>query len=146
MKSIFSVEIKNVQELGFLTQRLLQIIPRGSIILLSGNLAAGKTTLVSYFCAHLNIHLVQSPTYAIHQRYLYQTTVVDHFDLYRLESEDELQASGFYDLLAEPADYKFIEWPERVSADVFPLGAGVFKVTMQLQNDGVRRVELLERD
>lgn len=145
MKSIFSVEIKDVRELAALTQRLLQIIPKDSIILLSGDLAAGKTTLVSYFCQHLNLQMVQSPTYAIHQRYSNQSIVVDHFDLYRLEGEDELQASGFYDLLAEPADYNFIEWPERIGFEVFPLDAMVFRVSMVRQEDGIRRVELLGR-
>ena len=109
----------------------------GSIILLSGDLGAGKTTFVSVFCGLHNISLVQSPTYALHNRYSGEV-IVDHFDLYRLQTNDEIEGAGFFDLLNEKSDFCFIEWPERISKSDLPANRQIFEIQFKLNSDGTR--------
>ncbi|MEK6626995.1 MAG: tRNA (adenosine(37)-N6)-threonylcarbamoyltransferase complex ATPase subunit type 1 TsaE [Bdellovibrionota bacterium] len=142
MKQVYSENIKSVNELPVLVEKLSKLIAPGSIVLLSGDLAAGKTTFVAYFCKYFKITSVQSPTYALHQRYTNNNIVIDHFDLYRLETEDEVESSGFYDLLNTPADYKFIEWPERVNLSDFPLGKSLYKIVIKVLDGDIRQLEL----
>lgn len=106
-------------------------MPPPALLLLSGPLAAGKTTFAGCFCRIQGLPFTQSPTYAIHQRYENAAVRVDHFDLYRLENEDELQAAGVYDLLAEPADYQLIEWPERLHSEDLPLGREIYRLELR---------------
>lgn len=129
-------------ELPLVIKEMRDLIAPNSIILLSGDLASGKTTWVSQFCREMGLEYVQSPTYAIHQRYQNREISIDHFDLYRLETEDELQAAGLYDLLDEPADYKMIEWPERINLHDLPLNKPVYALRLEKTSDGERRVVL----
>ncbi|MBY0553502.1 tRNA (adenosine(37)-N6)-threonylcarbamoyltransferase complex ATPase subunit type 1 TsaE [bacterium] len=143
MKVVFAAEMKSENELRDKISLVAEVIQKNSIILLSGNLSAGKTTFVNHFCNHLKLNMVQSPTYAIHQRYSNASTVVDHFDLYRLEDEDQIQSSGFYDLLNTPADYKFIEWPERINTADLPMEIPIFKINFEKTSENSRKIEIL---
>lgn len=127
-------------DLHLIVKQMSEIIPRGSIVLLSGDLAAGKTTWIAEFCRAQGLEYIQSPTYAIHQRYANANVCVDHFDLYRLQSEDELQAAGFYDLLNEAADFKMIEWPERMDLRDLPMNKPAYALKLQSLSSGERRI------
>lgn len=143
MKLILSKTLKKISDLTELSAEVGDVIPKGSIIFLKGDLGSGKTTFVSQFCLLHNISIVQSPTYAIHNRYTSQAGIsVDHFDLYRLETEDELQSSGYYDLLHAQADYKFIEWPERAGVIATTPGQNLFQMTFKIDTDNYRQVTL----
>lgn len=135
---------RNFQEkdLQALAKEIRATILPQSLILLSGDLAAGKTTLVSYFCGEWGLKFVQSPTYAIHQRYENDLVKIDHFDLYRLETEDQLQSSGFYDLVNEGADYKLIEWPERIKIEDLPMNQPVYRIDLQRIGESERKIVL----
>lgn len=145
MTLIFSTQIETEHELVILTEKILTLTPKGSILLLSGGLSAGKTTMVSNFCRIFGLELVQSPTYSIHHRYSNAKVVIDHFDLYRLESEDDLQSAGFFDLLNAPADYKFVEWPDRVRLRDYPLDASVFKIEIKVMPSGARQIDIYRK-
>lgn len=142
MSLVFSTQINTEQELIILTERICDLISKNSVVLLSGSLSSGKTTLVSHFCKLFGIDNVQSPTFAIHQRYSNKNTVIDHFDLYRLESDEDVQASGFYDLLSMPADYKFIEWPERIKERDIQVGQPVYKIVINIVDLSSRQVDV----
>lgn len=142
MTLILSTQTNTEQELINLTEKILSLISRNSIVLLSGSLSAGKTTLVSHFCGLFGIQVIQSPTYAIHHRYSNNKIAIDHFDLYRLESEEDVQSSGFYDLLNVPADYKFIEWPDRVELQDFSIGSSLYKISITVIGESSRQIDL----
>jgi len=110
----FKKLVKDEQETSELVKSLLPYLKKDSILLLSGDLGAGKTTSVRYLCEHLGIKHVQSPTYAIHQRHVGKNMIVDHVDLYRLQSEEELVSTGFWDLLQATDSLMIIEWYERI--------------------------------
>ena len=97
-------------------------LPKGSLLLLSGELGAGKTALVQGLAAGLGIHEpVTSPTFALAQHYCRRgergDPVLIHLDLYRLEladAADELFAQE-EELAAESGALLAVEWPQRLS-------------------------------
>lgn len=106
--------VQTEQETSDFMKSIIPFLQNNSILLLSGDLGAGKTTSVRYLCEHYGLHHVQSPTYAIHQRYSTPSKVIDHFDLYRLQSDEELVSTGFWDLLQNQNSIMIIEWFERI--------------------------------
>ncbi len=88
-------------------------VQKGLVLCLRGELGAGKTCFVQGLAAALGIRgPVVSPTYNLMNIYEGRWTIY-HFDLYRLESEAELEEIGFYEY-AEQADcVVLIEWPDR---------------------------------
>ena len=86
------------------------------VVAISGELGAGKTTLVQAICRGYGVaEDVTSPTFALVHRYAAPKSPVYHLDLYRLERPDELTNIGWDDILSEDA-LVLIEWPERAGA------------------------------
>lgn len=84
----------------------------GDVILLSGDLGAGKTMLAQGIGAGLGVHeVVNSPTFTILKEYAGRLPLY-HFDLYRIESPDELYALGFDEYFAGDG-VCVVEWAER---------------------------------
>lgn len=101
------------------TQQIL-LFERPCLVLLDGNLGAGKTQLVRWFCAALGSQETASPTFAIHHEYTTASGPVGHVDLYRVKSDADLEGSGFWDLLNDPNGLLFIEWADRLPTEVWP--------------------------
>ena len=100
-----------------LGRRLGQALQSGDFVGLSGDLGAGKTTLVRSIAAGAGVSSddVSSPTFALIHTYAGTRLPVHHADLYRLSSRDELFATGYFDLLdAEGA--LLVEWIDRIPA------------------------------
>ena len=113
----FLETLETTRALGRLLAREL---PTGAILLLSGPLGAGKTSLVQGLAEGLGItEPITSPTFALAQHYPQGAPQLVHLDLYRLEqpaSADELflqeeEASATGALMA-------VEWPERLGLDL----------------------------
>lgn len=94
-------------------ETLLPMIEPGQVIYFEGNLGAGKTTIIRALLKLLgHTGPVNSPTYTLIESYQLPICNVHHFDLYRLESSDELEAIGARDLL-DGKSICLIEWPYR---------------------------------
>lgn len=91
---------------------------RATVVALSGNLGAGKTTFTQHVCRYFNVtEYVTSPTFVIQKVYpLYKKKFnkLVHIDAYRLTKKEELLAIGWDDLVKEKGTIVFIEWPENV--------------------------------
>ena len=99
-------------------ERLARLLRPGDVITLSGDLGAGKTTLVRGLLHALGHEgEVPSPSFAIVQPYEDLEPAVWHADLYRVESASELVEIGL-DSLAEAV--LIVEWPERAGQDAWP--------------------------
>jgi tRNA threonylcarbamoyladenosine biosynthesis protein TsaE len=89
---------------------------------LSGELGAGKTTLVRAIAAGLGVRQsVTSPTFALVHRYDGAGCTVYHVDGYRLRRPGEAADLGFDDMARERDAAILVEWPERFGADLPPL-------------------------
>lgn len=87
-------------------------LPRNSVILLSGDLGAGKTCFARGFVNELIPgSVVTSPTFTLVNEYRSNGYNVSHLDLYRLKSGSEAAELGIEDIV-EASDYTLIEWPE----------------------------------
>lgn len=105
-----------MQQLG---ERLGRLLERGDVVLLHGDLGAGKTTLVQGLARAFAIDVpIQSPTFGIVSEHDGVGTdggrfMLHHLDLYRLEDVDELESIGFDEYLDPAEGVTAIEWPER---------------------------------
>ena len=106
---------EETENLGIsLAKRLLP----GDVLLLFGDLAAGKTTLTRGIAKGLGVvDDVSSPTFTIMQQYVAGPggLAMNHFDAYRLRNEDDWYMEGFDELLYTDA-LSVIEWPANVLA------------------------------
>jgi len=84
-------------------------ISEGDIIVLNGNLGAGKTFFIKYTLEHFKIENVTSPTFAIVNEY-YGLKKFYHFDFYRINNAQELFDIGFNDYIKDDNAVTFIEW------------------------------------
>lgn len=94
---------------GFLAKQLRP----GDVVLLDGDLGAGKTTLVRLVCTHLGYADATSPTFILVQKYPTRPLVV-HLDLYRLQSEADIAFLDLGSLLDDEMSIVFIEWSEKL--------------------------------
>ena len=102
-----------------LAETLAQMNLSGSVWL-SGDLGAGKTTLVRYWLQAMGHQgAVKSPTYTLVEPYQInlqgRLKPVYHADLYRLNDPEELDFIGFYEYFDEPNSLVIIEWASRAS-------------------------------
>jgi tRNA threonylcarbamoyladenosine biosynthesis protein TsaE len=120
-------------ELG---EALAQRLPERSVVLLIGDLGAGKTTLAKGIVKGLGaarIEDVSSPTFTLIHEY---GPRVYHIDLYRLEEEREVETLGLDEIFAKPA-VTLIEWGERFP-DLMPPGR--LEIRLEPTADEGRRI------
>jgi tRNA threonylcarbamoyladenosine biosynthesis protein TsaE len=93
--------------------RLASVLVPGDIVLLDGDLGAGKTALaraiIRSLCRDPGLD-VPSPSFALVQPYECEGQAILHADLYRLAGESEIEELGLFD---DPDAIVFIEWPDR---------------------------------
>ena len=108
----------NVEETKALGLEFAQQVVPQDVILLNGGLGVGKTQFTQGLAAGLGIdQAVVSPTFNLLQEYHSGTIPLYHFDLYRLESEDQLEDLAFYEIL-EADGLCVVEWANKFLLDV----------------------------
>lgn len=119
--------------------RLAATLAAPCVVALHGDLGAGKTCFARGFVAALAAGAdipVSSPTWAVCNTY--ETSPrVHHLDLYRLETEDDLESIGFWELLDDAI--VLIEWPDRVGAVARHVDV---RVTLTATSATVRQLEI----
>ncbi|HEX7245422.1 MAG TPA: tRNA (adenosine(37)-N6)-threonylcarbamoyltransferase complex ATPase subunit type 1 TsaE [Solirubrobacterales bacterium] len=90
----------------------------GDVVVVSGEVGAGKTTLIRGACRALGVEgPVTSPTFTIGQRYEGGRAPVSHLDLYRLEGLADEDPALLDDYLALDA-ISFVEWPDLATPEL----------------------------
>ena len=115
---------------------------RPVLILLSGDLGAGKTTLTKGIVSGLGAaeeEEVTSPTFTLVHRYGRDANVY-HVDLYRIEGARDLDTLGLEDFFAEPA-VVIVEWAEKMTLRI---GWPVVRVHLEHAGDDTRRISVTD--
>lgn len=115
---------------------LSRYLPTEGLIFLQGDLGAGKTCLVRAILRGLGYQgHVKSPTFTLVEPYSLTGRILYHFDLYRLNSPEELVYIGIRDYLEKALC--LVEWPEKGDGQ---LGTPDLLITLSIQNEGRRMV------
>lgn len=103
---------QSTEDTGRIAAALARAVQAPCLVLLNGEMGSGKTAFVSAFArAFGSLDPVSSPTFAMVNVYESPRGPIQHFDLYRLGSWEELEGIGFEDYLGGEA-VTLIEWPE----------------------------------
>jgi|AntRauTorcE11897_2_1112592.scaffolds.fasta_scaffold00486_6 tRNA threonylcarbamoyl adenosine modification protein YjeE len=130
----------NLDDMDRLAQRLVSAIAPGDVILLIGDLGAGKTQFAKFLInAASTIHTeVPSPTFTLVQTYDTAKGEIWHFDLYRIEDEAEIEATGWDEALSH--GISIVEWPDRLGRY---LPKTRLEIHITIADDDSRTVSLL---
>jgi tRNA threonylcarbamoyladenosine biosynthesis protein TsaE len=139
------IPLPNLRATRSLAERLASELRGRGLLLLSGELGAGKTTFVRYLAGALGIDpaWVSSPSFPLVQRYPAgaRGLAVTHVDLYRLRSSRELEGLGLEEIL-DADDLVVVEWPELGEALWKESGRAVRRLEFQTDERGARKVNL----
>lgn len=130
--------------------RLAARLDGGDVVLLEGDLAAGKTTFVRGLVEGLggDPTQVSSPSFVLVQTYDCDRRTIHrlhHVDLYRLEGAvRELREIGLEDTLSDATAVTAIEWPKDALANWMPADARVWRVRFAIEADDSRIIEVVE--
>ncbi len=119
MESPHTGTVVGVEGMRRLGESIAQRLQPGDIVLLHGDLGAGKTTLAQGIAAGLGVDAaVQSPTFTLVADYPARLAdgamaTLYHLDLYRLSDSEELGEIGWDELIASDDSVMLAEWPER---------------------------------
>lgn len=124
-------------------RRLAHALLRPCLLLLSGDLGAGKTTMVKGLAEGLGVAReedVASPSYTLIHEYHRETLSLYHIDLYRLDTEEQVSTLGLEDLLGfelDPHAVVVIEWGSKFSSR---WAQEYLDVRIEVVGDGQRRI------
>jgi tRNA threonylcarbamoyladenosine biosynthesis protein TsaE len=119
--------------------RVAERLRAGDVVVVSGEVGAGKTTLIRGACRALGIEgPITSPTFTIGQRYEGGRLPVSHLDLYRLESLEGEDPALIDDYLGT-GGVAFVEWP---AVGVERLGRPALEIRLQHAGGDTRTVEI----
>lgn len=136
-----TIETAHPAETESLGAELASRLTDGDLVLVCGEVGAGKTTLVRGAARALGVQdPVTSPTFSIGHRYRASDLLVCHLDLYRLASLGQEDPDLLADYLG-PGRIAFVEWPKDGEAE---LEGARLRVTLSHDGGERRRVEIEE--
>ena len=109
------IDISDQKSLLEVAGKLANLVDKGDIFLLYGQIGVGKTTFTRFLINNLEIKNtlnksdVLSPTFNILNEYQINNLIIKHFDLYRIKNKKELSNLGLFE---DKEAVKIIEWPE----------------------------------
>jgi len=100
-----------------LGEMLTEMLRASKLVVLRGELGAGKTTLVKGMAAALGAaEDVTSPTFTLVHEYVGRKVRLFHLDLYRLETEKELEGIGLWEMADAPDALVVVEWGDKFAS------------------------------
>lgn len=113
MTASFSIRTTSQEDTALVGGALARVCEAGDCIVLTGDLGAGKTHFAQGFARELGITgAVSSPTFNLVLEYEQGRIPFYHFDLYRLETGDQLEDIDFYQLV-ESDGVSLVEWGDK---------------------------------
>lgn len=133
------IESSSAAETEALGARVAERLRPGDVVVVAGEVGAGKTTLVRGACRALGVsEPITSPTFTIGQRYAGGRLPVSHLDLYRLQTLEGEDPALLDDYLGADA-VAFVEWP---AAGAGRLGRPALEVRLEHLGGERRAVEI----
>ena len=133
----------SVEETKALASKLSIEIEAGTVLGFLGDLGSGKTAFTSGFVKGLGIESeVSSPTFAICNEYEGGGKKVYHYDMYRIESWDDLYSVGFFDAVGSGA-YVLCEWSENIFG---ALEDDAVIIKIEKLDENKRRITLMNKN
>lgn len=143
--------LKNQNETREFASSLAKELKAGDVVALYGDLGSGKTIFTNFLVSALGIEArVQSPTFVIARKYTKGggdssgddsgdggITQVNHVDLYRLTSAEEVEGLGVSEMFEEVGSVTVIEWPELLE-NLLPKNC--IKIKFEYVDENSRRV------
>lgn len=134
-KTYYTESEKETEAVG---EKFAESIPNGTVVAMYGDLGAGKTAFVRGMARGMGLNCrVSSPTFTIVNEYLGDRELI-HFDMYRLNSADELFDIGWEDYLNRGAVCA-VEWSEKVQEAFF---GDEINVTIEKTGDNSRKITI----
>ena len=121
-------------------KRIGSVLKGGEVIAYKGDLGMGKTTLTRGIAMGLGLDdIVSSPTFALVNEYRGGRLTLYHFDMYRINTAEALESTGYYDYLSDDSVI-CVEWSENT--------AGLLDetVTITISGQGDTRTIIVEPD
>ena len=143
---LYSTSSETTVDVG---RSLAAALAAGDVILLEGDLAAGKTTLTRGLVEGLggDGEDVSSPTFVLIQSYPCASGAISrlhHVDLYRVSDRiADLQELGLDDILSDPKAVVAVEWPKNTLASWIPPDARVWRVRLTMTDTAAREIEII---
>jgi tRNA threonylcarbamoyladenosine biosynthesis protein TsaE len=132
--------VKGLKETEELAINFAAKLKGGEVVLLNGDLGAGKTTFTQFVFKALGVKdVVSSPTFAILKSYEGKFKL-HHFDTYRITYDEAIEA-GFDEIFFEKDSVIFVEWSENI-APLLP--EKVVKVNIKYLNENEREFEIID--
>lgn len=105
----------NLSGLDGIAQSIAHFLKDAEVILFSGEMGAGKTTLIKALCKHFGVtDTVSSPTFSLVNEYhTADGEVIYHFDFYRIKKIEEVFDMGYEEYFFSGSKC-LIEWPEKI--------------------------------
>ena len=120
MKTILQRTVNNETETKKIVTEFIQILEKleNFSVFFKGGLGVGKTFFVRELLKQFGVNeTVNSPTYTYVQEYSGLKNFA-HFDLYRLNSNEEFLAKGFGEIIEDNTICKLVEWPNKISSEI----------------------------
>lgn len=130
--TVIDMQIHSEDAMQRLASKLSELVPPGSVIYLLGDLGAGKTTFARGFLRGSGVSgRVKSPTFTLVEPYELADKSIFHFDLYRIETADELKQLGLDDYFNADT-ICLIEWPDK-GKPILPAADILCKIEFQCE-------------
>ena len=108
------VIVQNLEQTKDLAIQFADTLRIGDVVLLSGDLGAGKTTFTQFVFKHLGVEgVVNSPTFAVLKTYTAKGVTLNHFDVYRINTAEAIEC-GFDEVISAGDGITFIEWSDNI--------------------------------
>jgi len=125
-----------------LGELMTELLLAPKLVVLRGELGMGKTTLVKGMAAALGASAdeVTSPTFTLVHEYVGRKTRLVHLDLYRLESERELEGIGLWEFADRPDALVMVEWGDRFASVMERADAEISMTQGEVENERLLHV------
>ena len=116
------IDISKESSTAKFARKFSKILKVGDVVLLHGEIGAGKTTFIRYLINSLEkknkvkLGEITSPTFSILNEYEIKNITIRHYDLFRIKDSNEIKNIGIYENIHD--FITFIEWPDKIQKKI----------------------------